>query len=169
MFCAHAGGAYPQIATQYRRFLGNADNGRLTPTGYAVSMRKPAGRRQGMDNPYDVHSWSRPCREDALREARKRHLVERAEAERGRRFGQNRVGAARRSALLPLLGGTKPAALGNPMPDDSCRDSTRRDRPNHNGTKIGTSGSLRRDTGRRTVSKRGREGGEDDERKPVRS
>ena len=61
-----------------------------------------------MDNAYDLHSWSRMRREDALREARKRHLIERAKAERGQRFGQNRVCAACRSALLSLLRETKP-------------------------------------------------------------
>jgi len=60
-----------------------------------------------MDNAYDLHSWSRMRREDALRDAHKRHLVERAAAERGQRFGQNRVGVARRSALLALLRETK--------------------------------------------------------------
>ena len=58
---------------------------------------------------YDVHSWSRLCREDALREACERHLVEEARAERRRLFGRNRVGAACRRMLLPLLGGAKPA------------------------------------------------------------
>jgi hypothetical protein len=60
-----------------------------------------------MDNPYDVQSWSRLYREDALREARKRHLDGRAGAERGRRFGRNRVSLACRSVLLPLLRRTR--------------------------------------------------------------
>jgi hypothetical protein len=58
-----------------------------------------------MDNAYDPHSWSRLRREDALREARKRHLLERAEAERER---QNLVCATRISALLWLLREKKP-------------------------------------------------------------
>ena len=61
-----------------------------------------------MDNAYDLPSWSRLRREDALREARKRHLLERAEAERGQRFGQNLVCATRVSALLWLLREKKP-------------------------------------------------------------
>ena len=60
-----------------------------------------------MDNAYDLHSWSRMRREDALREARKRHLVERAEEERGQRVRKNRVGACI-SALLSLLREAKP-------------------------------------------------------------
>ena len=60
-----------------------------------------------MYNPYGIHSWSRLCREDALRDAQERYLVEGVEAERGRRFGLSRVGAAFRNALLPLLRGTK--------------------------------------------------------------
>ena len=35
-----------------------------------------------MNNPYDVHSWSTLYREEAIREAQRRHLVERARAER---------------------------------------------------------------------------------------
>ncbi len=33
-----------------------------------------------MNNPYDVHSWSKHYREDALQEARARHLLEQAKA-----------------------------------------------------------------------------------------
>lgn len=62
-----------------------------------------------MHNAYEIRSWSRLCREDALREARERHLVARAGAGRRRRFGRNRVGAAWRNSLLMLLRGTKPA------------------------------------------------------------
>ena len=61
-----------------------------------------------MDNAYDLHSWSRMRRQDALREARKRRLVEQAASERGLRFRLNRVGVACRSALVSLLRGTKP-------------------------------------------------------------
>lgn len=62
-----------------------------------------------MGNPYELHSWSRLCREDASREARERHLVGQAVTGRRRRFGRNRVGAAWRNSLLMLLRGTKPA------------------------------------------------------------
>lgn len=61
-----------------------------------------------MGNPYDIRSWSRLCREDALREAQERHLVEQAEAECGQRFGRSRVSLACRNALLPLLRKTRP-------------------------------------------------------------
>ena len=61
-----------------------------------------------MRNAYDLHSWSRMRHEDALRDARKRPLVELCEAERRQRFGLNRVGAVCRNALLSLLRGTKP-------------------------------------------------------------
>ena len=33
-----------------------------------------------MDNPYDIHSWSKDYREERLAEASRRHLVERARA-----------------------------------------------------------------------------------------
>jgi hypothetical protein len=62
-----------------------------------------------MHNPCDVHSLSRLCREDALREARERHLVWQAGDGRGRRFGRNRAGVACKKALLALFGRTKPA------------------------------------------------------------
>ena len=35
-----------------------------------------------MNNPYDLHSWSKQYREEALLEARKRHFVEQARASR---------------------------------------------------------------------------------------
>ncbi len=62
-----------------------------------------------MHNPYDVHSWGRLCREDALREARERHLVGLAGAGRGQRFGQSRVGPVCRNVLLTLFRRIKPA------------------------------------------------------------
>ncbi len=61
-----------------------------------------------MHNPYDVHSWSRLCREDALREAQERHLVGQAGGGSRRRLGQNRTGAACKNALLTLFGRTRP-------------------------------------------------------------
>ena len=56
-----------------------------------------------MNNPYDLHSYSKLCREDALHEARKRHLVERARADRELR-GLRRVGIALSGALNGLKG-----------------------------------------------------------------
>ncbi len=35
-----------------------------------------------MNNPHDLHSWSKLYREDALQEARRQHLVEQAKAVR---------------------------------------------------------------------------------------
>jgi hypothetical protein len=44
-----------------------------------------------MNNPYDVHSWSKLYREEALREARKRHLADSARAARRRLSGRSSV------------------------------------------------------------------------------
>lgn len=58
-----------------------------------------------MNNPYDLHSWSRQCREEALSEARMRHIAKRAgrEPRRLRRIGLRRIGLAWRSVLTPLV------------------------------------------------------------------
>lgn len=45
-----------------------------------------------MNYPYDLHAWSKYYREEALKEARERHLAEHARADRKQRCGQSRVG-----------------------------------------------------------------------------
>jgi hypothetical protein len=56
-----------------------------------------------MNNPYDVHSWSKQYREEALRQARVQHLAERARASRApREWGQ--LGLAWRNPLAFLRG-----------------------------------------------------------------
>jgi hypothetical protein len=47
-----------------------------------------------MNNPYDLHSWSKHYRKEALREAERRHLVERVRAGRESRSGRSHVGLA---------------------------------------------------------------------------
>ncbi len=63
-----------------------------------------------MDNPYDLYSWSRLYREDALREARERRLVRAGRGEppgtiltepRGPRLRALRAGIAVRPAKCP--------------------------------------------------------------------
>jgi hypothetical protein len=54
-----------------------------------------------MHNPYDLHSWSKHYREEALREARKRNLVEGAKADREAR-GLWRVDRLWRDTLASL-------------------------------------------------------------------
>jgi hypothetical protein len=60
-----------------------------------------------MMNPYDIHSWSTRYREDALEEARTRHLVQRARASRDEPRALRRAGQALRSALAPLRRGVR--------------------------------------------------------------
>lgn len=45
-----------------------------------------------MNYPYDLHAWSKHYRQEALKEARERHLAEQARADRKQRSGQSRVG-----------------------------------------------------------------------------
>ena len=52
-----------------------------------------------MNNPYDVHSWSKQYREEAMQEARTRHLVDRARAERSRPSRRSLVSLALASVL----------------------------------------------------------------------
>ena len=59
-----------------------------------------------MNNPYDLHSWSKQYREDALQEARMRHLVQRTRADREPR-GLRRLGLAWSEVLAPLLRGIR--------------------------------------------------------------
>jgi hypothetical protein len=56
-----------------------------------------------MHNPYDLHSLSTQYRQEALREARKRHLVERASVGREPRES-GRLGLVWRNPLALLRG-----------------------------------------------------------------
>ena len=56
-----------------------------------------------MNNPHDVHSWSKHYREERLAEAQVRHLVQRAGASRDEPHGLRRVGLAWSEVLAPLL------------------------------------------------------------------
>ena len=55
-----------------------------------------------MDPWYDVHSWSKQYRQEALREARERDLVERARTSNSPRSGGSRVNRIRKHALSLL-------------------------------------------------------------------
>jgi hypothetical protein len=55
-----------------------------------------------VDAMYDLHSWSKQRREEALTEARRRSLAKRAKDGRGTRFEPARVGSAL-SVVLSLL------------------------------------------------------------------
>ncbi len=61
-----------------------------------------------MHNPYDVHTWSKLYRENALREAQTRHLADRARAERTS-GGARLLRGIRRGALAALLSRRVPA------------------------------------------------------------
>ena len=54
-----------------------------------------------MNNPYDVHSWSKDYREGRLAEVSRRHLVERARASEEAR-GSGRLGLSWRNPLALL-------------------------------------------------------------------
>ena len=56
-----------------------------------------------MDNPYDVHSWSKQYREEALREARIRDLNRSTRASGGEQTTGRRA-ARIRAGMLSLLG-----------------------------------------------------------------
>jgi hypothetical protein len=58
-----------------------------------------------MNNPYDLHSWSKEYRQEALRESRMRHLLEEAR----KRCELRHLGLAWRSLLAPLLRETRVA------------------------------------------------------------
>jgi hypothetical protein len=56
-----------------------------------------------MNNPYDLHQWSTQYREEALQEARTRHLVDSARAGGHKRLsGISLVGLAWTNALSQL-------------------------------------------------------------------
>jgi hypothetical protein len=74
-----------------------------------------------MNNPYDLHTWSKHYREEAHQEAQRRHLLERARAgreqhsgtrPRGSRLGERTVAAALRAALGAAL--TRPPKVWKP-------------------------------------------------------
>ncbi len=56
-----------------------------------------------MNNPYDLHSWSKLYREEALQEARRRHIVEQAKVGREPRQS-GRLGISWRNPLALLRG-----------------------------------------------------------------
>jgi hypothetical protein len=55
-----------------------------------------------MNPMYDLHSWSKQRREEALRESQRRSLAKQAKGDRGTRFELGSVGAAL-SGVLSLL------------------------------------------------------------------
>jgi biotin-(acetyl-CoA carboxylase) ligase len=55
-----------------------------------------------MNNPYDLHTWSKHYREEAHQEAQRRHLLERARAGREQHSGRGRAGLAWGSVLSLL-------------------------------------------------------------------
>jgi hypothetical protein len=64
--------------------------------------QSPNGEKQNMDSIYDLHSWSKQRREEALEEAQRRSLTERAKRNRGTRFEPGRVVSVL-SGVLSLL------------------------------------------------------------------
>jgi hypothetical protein len=57
-----------------------------------------------MNNPYELHSWSKHYREETLRAVRRRDLVEQANGNRMQRSRLGRVGFALSGALHGLKG-----------------------------------------------------------------
>ncbi len=55
-----------------------------------------------MDPLYDLHSWSKQYRQEALREARERSLIERARTSNSPRSGRSRTNRIRKHALALL-------------------------------------------------------------------
>jgi hypothetical protein len=55
-----------------------------------------------MDPMYDIHSWSKWRREEAIGEAQRRSLAKQGKGDRGTRFEPGRVGSAL-SGVLGLL------------------------------------------------------------------
>jgi hypothetical protein len=66
-----------------------------------VELRRK-GERQSMDAMYDLYSWSKQRREEAMREAQRRSLAKQAKGDCGMRFELGRVGSAL-SGVLSLL------------------------------------------------------------------
>jgi hypothetical protein len=58
-----------------------------------------------MNNPYGFHSMSKQYRQEALRDARTRHLEGRLREDRDEPGGFWNAGLAWRNVLAPLLGG----------------------------------------------------------------
>jgi hypothetical protein len=56
-----------------------------------------------MNNPYDLHSWSKHYREEALREASTRRLLEQARAQSSSRNGKGRYSATLKATLSLLI------------------------------------------------------------------
>jgi hypothetical protein len=63
-------------------------------------------KEKAVNSRYEIHSWSRQYREEAIREAQRRHLVERARAERNP-HRLRRAGPVWRSVLALLVRGAK--------------------------------------------------------------
>jgi hypothetical protein len=66
------------------------------------SNEKWTGKGAEMENPYNLHFYCEYLRQDALCEARKRHLMDHARAGRKQRPGQSSLGLLLRR--IPLRG-----------------------------------------------------------------